>query len=63
MSIAYHQSGSATFVAAGSVSNWALVDTVQVNLSLESVDKRAGTDVKPLKRSFTATTTVRNRVI
>lgn len=63
MSIAYHQSGNATFVAAGSVTNWALVDAVQVNLSLESVDKRAGTDVKALKRSFTATTTVRNRVI
>ncbi|HWX67140.1 MAG TPA: prepilin-type N-terminal cleavage/methylation domain-containing protein [Rhodanobacter sp.] len=63
MSIAYHQSGNTTFLAAGSVTNWALVDAVQVNLSLESVDKRAGTNVKPIKRSFTATTTVRNRVI
>ena len=63
MSILYHQSGGAAFVAAGSVGNWALVDAVQVTLSLESVDKRAGTDAKPIKRSFTATTTVRNRVI
>jgi type IV pilus assembly protein PilW len=62
MKIAYHQSGNASFVAATAVTNWALVDAVQVTLALESVDKRAGTDVKPLKRSFTATTTVRNRV-
>jgi type IV pilus assembly protein PilW len=29
---------------------------------MESVDKHAGADVKPLVREFTATTTVRNRV-
>jgi type IV pilus assembly protein PilW len=62
MKITYHQSGNADFAVASAVGNWALVDAVQVNLTLESVDKRAGTDVKPLKRSFTATTTVRNRV-
>ena len=62
MKITYHQSGNADFKAASAITNWALVDAVQVNLALESVDKRAGTDVKPLKRSFTATTTVRNRV-
>ena len=63
MKIAYHQSGGADFAAASPSTNWALVDAVQVTLALESVDKRAGTDVKPIKRSFTATTTVRNRVI
>ena len=62
MSISYHQSGNTGFVSASEVGNWTLVDAVQVNLALESVDKRAGTDVKPLTRSFTATTTVRNRV-
>ncbi len=62
MKIFYHQSGNADFKAANAITNWALVDAVQVTLALESVDKRAGTDVKPLKRSFTATTTVRNRV-
>jgi type IV pilus assembly protein PilW len=35
---------------------------VQVKLTLESTDERAGTDAKPLTRNFTATTTVRNRV-
>jgi type IV pilus assembly protein PilW len=62
MKIAYHQSGNADFKVASAITNWSLVDAVRVVLALESVDKRAGTDVKPLKRSFTATTTVRNRV-
>ncbi len=62
MSIAYHQSGNAGFVAASGVGNWAQVDAVQVRLWLESADQHAGTDAKPLQRNFTATTTVRNRV-
>lgn len=62
MKIAYHQSGNTNFVTATSVTNWALVDAVQVTLTLQSTDQRAGTDVKPITRSFTATTTVRNRV-
>jgi type IV pilus assembly protein PilW len=62
MSIAYHQAGNTGFVAADGVGNWALVDAVQVRLWLESTDQRAGTDAKPLRRDFTATTTVRNRV-
>lgn len=63
MNISYHQAGVASLATAASVgSNWAAVDAVQVKLTLESVDKRAGTDVKAISRSFTATTTVRNRV-
>jgi type IV pilus assembly protein PilW len=63
MNIRYHQAGGASFVDAATVgANWAVVDAVQVSLSLESVDKRAGTTAKPISRSFTATTTVRNRV-
>jgi type IV pilus assembly protein PilW len=63
MNLSYHQAGSASFVSAATVaSNWALVDAVQVKLTLESTDERAGTDAKPLTRNFTATTTVRNRV-
>lgn len=62
MKIFYHQSGGTDFAAASPSTNWALVNAVQVTLALESVDKHAGTDVKPLVRSFTATTTVRNRV-
>jgi type IV pilus assembly protein PilW len=63
MNLSYHQAGSASFVSAATVAgNWALVDAVQVKLTLESTDERAGTDAKPLTRNFTATTTVRNRV-
>lgn len=64
MTLAYHQSGNATFVPASTAGiNWALVDAVRVTLTLESVDKKSGTDAKPISRTFTATTTVRNRVI
>ena len=62
MTINYHAKGSASFVPASSIGNWAVVDAVQVTLTLQSADQRAGTDVKPLVRTFTATTTVRNRV-
>jgi type IV pilus assembly protein PilW len=62
MVINYHAKGSASFVKASLITNWALVDAVQVTLTLQSADQRAGTDVKPLTRTFTATTTVRNRV-
>jgi type IV pilus assembly protein PilW len=66
MSLRYHQTGSASFVTAAAIgaatANWATVDAVQVSLTLESVDKRAGTNAKAISRNFTATTTVRNRV-
>lgn len=63
MVISYHQAGVASFVDAKTVAaNWGAVDAVQVQLTVESVDKRAGTDTKPITRQFTATTTVRNRV-
>ncbi|WEN16696.1 prepilin-type N-terminal cleavage/methylation domain-containing protein [Rhodanobacter sp. AS-Z3] len=63
MAITYHQTGTNSFVTAPNVTSWVLVDAVRVSLTLESVDKKAGTDVKPISRSFTATTTIRNRVI
>ena len=62
MTIAYHQAGAATFVLPAAVADWSRVDAVRVTLTLQSADQSAGTDVKPIKRSFTATTTVRNRV-
>jgi len=66
MNIRYHQSNplGTSFVDANAIGagNWASVDAVQVQLTLESVDKYAGTDVKAISRSFTATTTVLNRV-
>lgn len=66
MNILYHQRGTASFVTAAAIgadANWATVDSVQVTLKMESVDKHAGTDVKPVTRQFAATTTVRNRVL
>ena len=63
MAILYHQAGVASFVDAKTVAtNWGAVDAVQVQLTVESVDKRVGTDARPITRQFTATTTVRNRV-
>lgn len=63
ISVLYLQAPSTTFVSAASVTNWSAVDAVQVSLTLQSTDQRAGTGVKPISRSFTATTTVRNRVL
>lgn len=62
MKILYHQVGKTSLLAADSITDWSSVDAAQVTLTLESVDKRAGTDTKPITRTFTATTTVRNRV-
>ena len=62
MKIAYHQQDGASYGDATTVTNWALVDAVQVTLTVQSTDQRAGTNVKPISRTFTATTTVRNRV-
>ncbi|MDE1893693.1 MAG: PilW family protein [Pseudomonadota bacterium] len=62
MSILYHQSSATSFVGAALVTDWSTVDAVRVTLNVQSSDQRAGTDVKPLLRTFVATTTVRNRV-
>ncbi|RCS31264.1 prepilin-type N-terminal cleavage/methylation domain-containing protein [Rhodanobacter denitrificans] len=62
MVINYHARGGTAFVTASSIGNWAVVDAAQITLTLQSADQRAGTDTRPLVRSFTATTTVRNRV-
>jgi type IV pilus assembly protein PilW len=62
MHIAYLQSGNSSFQPASAITNWPAVSTVQVQLTLQSTDQHAGTDVLPLTRVFTATTTARNRV-
>ena len=62
MKITYLQSGGTTFLPVAADTNWGAVSAVQVWLKLQSTDQFAGTDVKPLTREFTATTTVRNRV-
>ena len=62
MSIFYHQAPQTTFVTASAVTDWGKVDAVQVSLTVASTDKRAGTNVQAITRTFSATTTVRNRV-
>lgn len=71
MRVAYHVTtqnptvSAPTYVTAATVTaanNWANVDAVQVTLTLQSEDQRAGTNVQPIQRTFTATTTLRNRV-
>jgi len=63
MTILYHMKNGTTLVPATSVTDWSAVDAVRVTLKLESTDKRAGTNAKAISRSFTATTTIRNRVL
>jgi type IV pilus assembly protein PilW len=63
MSVLYHQAPNTSFTSAATVSNWGAVDAVQVTLTLQSTDQGAGMNVTPISRTFTATTTVRNRVL
>lgn len=58
----YHLAGSASYLSADKVTNWANVDAIQINLTMASTDSRAGVDSKAISRSFTSTTTLRNRV-
>jgi type IV pilus assembly protein PilW len=66
MILTYHQAPTAGFVpsdsATPSVTNWAAVDAVEVTLTVASTDTYAGTNGLAISRSFTATTTLRNRV-
>ncbi|MEY2150948.1 PilW family protein [Rhodanobacter sp. 115] len=63
MTISYLQPSSSAYqTATGIGTGWATVDAAKIILTVESTYQRAGTDAKPLVRSFTSTTTVRNRV-
>lgn len=62
MKIKYLAQGASGYVDASSITDWSTVDSVQVTLTLASTFQRAGTDAKPISRTYTATTTVRNRV-
>lgn len=64
MKIQYLQPPNPTkFDDAANMTNWATVDSAQVTLTVQSTFQRAGTDSKPLSRTFTTTATVRNRVL
>lgn len=63
MQITYHASGSSSYVDATTIgANWAAVDSVRVKLSLKSTFQRASVKATPIIRTYSATTTVRNRV-
>lgn len=62
MKLYYHQAGNNDFVTADQVTNWSIVDAVRADLQIYSSDQRAGSGFTPITRSFTATTTIRNRV-
>jgi type IV pilus assembly protein PilW len=62
MTISYLQTGGTAYVAASSVTNWANVTAVQVQLTVQSTSQLAGTNSKPISRIFTSITTIRNRV-
>jgi len=64
MQITYLVKGAPSYVAASSVAltDWSNVTAVQVQLTFQSTNQRAGTDVQPLQRNYTTTITLRNRV-
>ena len=62
MQIKYLQPPGTNFDTAAKMTNWATVNAAQISLKLQSTNARASTNSQPLIRSFTSTTTVRNRV-
>ncbi len=62
MTITYLPSGGTSFVAPTAVTSWGAINAVQVTLNLQSADQLAGTNAKPISRTFTTTATLRNRV-
>lgn len=62
MDIQYHVAGTNSFVNASESLSWPSVDAIRVTYTLQSTDQRAGTDIQPITRKFTVTTSVRNRV-
>lgn len=68
MNITYHTTGNTSFVTAASIgSNWSSVDAVQVNLTVQQtsgppVGTSGTATATALQRSYTVTSTVRNRV-
>jgi hypothetical protein len=67
MKITYNMTGNTSFVMAANVTNWSSVDAVQVNLTVQQTSgPNVGTSgtatATALQRSYTVTSTVRNRV-
>lgn len=63
MQINYLQSAGTAFTNAAGVGDWAAVNAAQVTLTLQSTNQKANvSNSGPLTRTFTSTTTMRNRV-
>lgn len=63
MQITYLQNPNTTFVAASAVSDWSAVSAVRITLTVESTFQRASVNGdKPISRTYSAITTIRNRV-
>lgn len=63
MKILYLQPGTTKFDTATNMTNWATVSAAQITLNLQSTNQRASSaNSQPLIRTFTSTTTARNRV-
>lgn len=63
MQVTYLQAGSPAFVDATAVTNWGLVNAARVTLTIQSTFQRASVNGnQPVVRTYSATTTVRNRV-
>jgi len=63
MQITYLQNPNTSFVPAASVTDWSQVVAARVTLKLESTFQRASVNATPIARTYSATTTVRNRVL
>jgi type IV pilus assembly protein PilW len=63
MQITYLQNPNTSFVPAASVTDWSQVVAARVTLELESTFQRASVNATPIARTYSATTTVRNRVL
>jgi len=62
MQITYLQTPNTAFLPAGGVTNWADVIAARVTLKVQSNFGRASVNATPIVRTYSATTTVRNRV-
>ena len=64
MQITYLVNGGTAFVSAATVAgNWTNVTAVQVSLTLQSTGQNVSTNSSSIQRTFTSTTTLRNRVL
>ena len=62
MTISYLQPSNTAFGTAAGVTNWAVTNAAQIQLTLQSTNQKASVNAAPITRTFTSTTTVRNRV-